>query len=171
MSSETSVLTRVTLRNVLEDAILHSHRRKNITSYEDVMPSQFYYLTGVYLSFCSRPTLARTCKSETLFLEVSTAGFISKRGEDGRTDWVVNCCGVEDKLCVNVGGKTDGVRDSVLGAAASQGASSLAGQVAHSLQDDCLGQADLRSIAGDAVFIVCATPRRFQLQCRGFEAR
>jgi hypothetical protein len=40
-------------------------------------------------------------KSEVLFLEVSTLSFISKRGEDGRTGWVVNCSEVEDKLCVN----------------------------------------------------------------------
>jgi hypothetical protein len=34
ISSETSVLTRTTLRNVPEDAILHSHRRENFKSYK-----------------------------------------------------------------------------------------------------------------------------------------
>jgi hypothetical protein len=32
-SSETSVLTRATWRNVQEDTILHSHRRENLKSY------------------------------------------------------------------------------------------------------------------------------------------
>jgi hypothetical protein len=64
----------------------------------------------------------RLGKSEVLFLEVSTTGFISRGGEDGRTGRVVNCSEVEDKLCVNVGAKTDGSRDRLLGAAASPGA-------------------------------------------------
>jgi hypothetical protein len=32
-SSETSVLTRATRRNILEDTILHSHRRENLQRY------------------------------------------------------------------------------------------------------------------------------------------
>jgi hypothetical protein len=33
-SSETSVLTRATWRNIPEDTFLHSHRRKNLKSYK-----------------------------------------------------------------------------------------------------------------------------------------
>jgi hypothetical protein len=34
-SSETSVLTRATQRNIPEDASLHSHRRENFKSYKE----------------------------------------------------------------------------------------------------------------------------------------
>jgi hypothetical protein len=42
-SSETSVLTRATRRDIPEDAILHSHRRENLKSYT---PTYFIMLSA-----------------------------------------------------------------------------------------------------------------------------
>jgi hypothetical protein len=40
-SSETSVLTRSTRRNIPEDTFLHSHRRENLKSYENIRICEF----------------------------------------------------------------------------------------------------------------------------------
>jgi len=69
-------------------------------SYRYHWVSNVYFLDGVYLRLLSYELLLGL-KSLVLFLQVSTLGFIYKRGEDGRTGWVVNCREAEDKLCVN----------------------------------------------------------------------
>jgi hypothetical protein len=47
-SSETSVLTRATRRNIPEDAILHSHRRENLKSYMAWVTVPTYVLAALF---------------------------------------------------------------------------------------------------------------------------
>jgi hypothetical protein len=51
-SSETSVLTRARRRNILEDTIIHSHRRENLKSY--IFEIKFNISMG--LVWCQRST-------------------------------------------------------------------------------------------------------------------
>jgi hypothetical protein len=64
-SSETSVLTRTTLRNIPEDGILHSHRRENPKSYTRVVLHYYYYYYYYYyfaiMSSASLTSCHRCC--------------------------------------------------------------------------------------------------------------
>jgi hypothetical protein len=50
-SSETSVLTRATRRNNPEDTILHSHRRENLKSYNNLIAYRFCKSLKAYFKF------------------------------------------------------------------------------------------------------------------------
>jgi hypothetical protein len=52
-SSETSVLTRSTVRNIPDDGILHSHRRENLKSYIAFLTDEFRKWSNMY---CDRRT-------------------------------------------------------------------------------------------------------------------
>jgi hypothetical protein len=74
-SSETSVLTNATLRNIPEDTILHSHRRENLTSY--MVCHLFVELllglaSAVTLESKSRWTRDQILLSQLLFVALKT---------------------------------------------------------------------------------------------------
>jgi hypothetical protein len=65
-SSETSVLKRVTTRNIPEDSILHSHRRENLKSYTDCI----LFTTSIFVSFNSAQNLTTMSPK----IELNTSG-------------------------------------------------------------------------------------------------
>jgi hypothetical protein len=64
-SSETSVLTRATLRNIPEDTILHSHRRENLKSYKIV---RFARNRPVYMLYSDKVVQLGSAVPEVAFI-------------------------------------------------------------------------------------------------------
>jgi hypothetical protein len=62
-SSETSVLTRATRRNISEDGILHSHRRENLRSYIQFIMLKFLLS---YYCYCRAQRFKNTLKLKHL---------------------------------------------------------------------------------------------------------
>jgi hypothetical protein len=102
-SSETSVLTRVTRRNIQEDTILHSHRRENLKSYlgshQFCVKMSIKPITDTNCRRSSRDNTSWTVQGSTIWVAYETARFIpTKRysvvlsAQANYTDWATATC-------------------------------------------------------------------------------
>jgi hypothetical protein len=76
-SSETSVDTRDTCRNIPEDAILHSHQRDNLNSFMKRCVSELYSSTDVKLLFLVQNSLL-ACGIEQLVNKIQNCHCLSQ---------------------------------------------------------------------------------------------
>jgi hypothetical protein len=81
-SSETSVFTKATLRNIPEDTILHSHRRENLKSYIILFIYGLLILLWLYSPFVGLWLLLRHLNP--------------KRSRQGSLDWESACSEVSN---------------------------------------------------------------------------
>jgi hypothetical protein len=80
-SSETSVLTRATRRNILEDSILHGHRRENLKYYRilsGTMEQTERFLIALVLLYCilSVSSIMDASSRSELSVECEVAGYV-----------------------------------------------------------------------------------------------
>jgi hypothetical protein len=68
-SSETSVITRATRRNIQEDTILHSHRRENLKSY--IILSSFLNNTYIGTQIMALPFVLYGCQTWYMAVKLS----------------------------------------------------------------------------------------------------
>jgi hypothetical protein len=69
--SETLVLTRATQRNIPEDAILHSHRRENLKSY-NLLHDLWYFVLQLPMKMLLRSTVYSYPRVMAFLMNVST---------------------------------------------------------------------------------------------------
>jgi hypothetical protein len=80
-SSETSVLTRATRRNISEDTILHSHRRENLKSYKVLSKSDYRSKARTLSITWSYFSVGR--RTDAMFPQFCIHLFVWERKEDG----------------------------------------------------------------------------------------
>jgi hypothetical protein len=81
-SSETPVPTRVTRRNIAEEAILHSHRRENLKSYNIIFPSY-----AVQECHRVKPNFTRTVTWNTEMLNMCQRCYVNGCWRLLQVDW------------------------------------------------------------------------------------
>jgi hypothetical protein len=77
-SSETSVLTRATRRNIPEETILHSHRRENLKSYTPDIVANFKHIFRYLLSIYVGLIIVITIRKIRSLIMLTFSGRVEK---------------------------------------------------------------------------------------------